>query len=72
MSVKAVLVLILFMAGIVLISVLLAVAISRLVKKKKENQADGGDLLERKVSAARQIVAPDGGKPQPVVLFYPE
>ncbi len=48
MSVKAVLVLILFMAGIVLISVLLAVIISRLVKKKKENQADGGNLLEKK------------------------
>ena len=69
MSVKAVLVLILFMAGIVLISVLLAVAISRLVKKKKENQGDGGDLLERKVSAARQIVAPDGVNPNPLSYF---
>lgn len=69
MSVKAVLVLILFMAGIVLISVLLAVVISRLVKKKKENQTDGGDLLERKVSAARQIVAPDGVNPNPLSYF---
>ena len=52
MSKRAVLVLILFMAGIVLISVLLAVIISRLVKKKKEKPTEG-DLLEKKITSAR-------------------
>ena len=68
MSMRAVLVLILFMAGIVLISVLLAVVISKLVKKKKEKPAEG-DLLEKKISSARQIVAPDGVNPNPLSYF---
>ena len=68
MSTRAVLVLILLMAGIVLISVLLAVVISRLVNKKKEKPIEG-NLLEKKISSARQIVAPDGVNPNPLSYF---
>lgn len=68
MSMRAVLAFILFMAGIVLISVLLAVVISKLIKQRKE-RPETGDLLEKKVSSARQIVAPDGINPFPLSYF---
>lgn len=68
MSMRAILVFILFMAGIVLISVLLAVVISKLIKRRKE-RPETGDLLEKKVSSARQIVAPDGINPSPLSYF---
>lgn len=69
MSMRAVWVLVLFMAGIVFLSVLLAVAISRLVKKKQTCSAEQSGPLEKKVSAARQMVAPDGVNPNPLSYF---
>lgn len=69
MSMRAVLVLVISMAGIVLISVLTAVIISKYMNRKKEKQADGGGLLEKRVSAAREIVAADGINPNPLSYF---
>lgn len=66
MSMRAVFVLVICMAGIVLISVLIAVLISKYISKKKEKQANGNNLLEKRVSAAREIVAADGINPNPL------
>lgn len=58
MSVKAVLVLAMGMAGIVLISVIVAVLVSRYVnkkKQKKEEKDEGSSMLKRRVSAARRL-----------------
>ena len=72
MSVKAVLVLAMGMAGVVLISVTVAVLVSRYInkkKQKKEEKDEGSSMLKRRVSAARGIVAPDGGNPNPLSYF---
>ena len=67
MSIKAILILIVCLAGILLLSVLAAVLIAKLVKKKK--QGDGKkDLLFKRVAAAREIVAPDGIDPSMIFM----
>lgn len=60
MNGKMILVLAICLAGIVLLSVLAAVLISRFLKKRQKKKEDGKDLLYKRVSAAREIVAPDG------------
>lgn len=68
MSIKAILILIVCLAGIIFLSVMAAVLIAKLVKKKK--QGDGKkDLLFKRVAAAREIVAPDGIDPSPLSYF---
>ena len=58
MNGKMILVLAICLAGIVLLSVLAAVLISRFLKKRQKKKEDGKDLLYKRVSAAREIVHP--------------
>lgn len=69
MNGKMILVLAICLAGIVLLSVLAAVLISRFLKKRQKKKEDGKDLLYKRVSAAREIVAPDGIDPNPLSYF---
>ena len=69
---KMILIVIVCLAGIVLLSVMAAVLISRFIKKRQKKKEDGKDLLYRRVSAAREIVAPDGIDPNPLPhLVFP-
>lgn len=69
MNGKMILVLIVCMAGIVLLSVMAAVLLSRFLKQRQKRKEEGKDLLYRRVSAAREIVAPDGIDPNPLSYF---
>lgn len=69
MNGKMILVLIVCMAGIVLLSVMAAVLLSRFLKQRQKKKEEGKDLLYRRVSAAREIVAPDGIDPNPLSYF---
>ena len=72
MNGKMILVLAICLAGIVLLSVLAAVLISRFLKKRQKKKEDGKDLLYKRVSAAREIVAPGRDRSEPAVLFCPK
>lgn len=69
MSMKAVLVLVLGLSGIVLISVAVAVLASKYINRKKEKTDSGSHMLKKRVSAAREMVAPDGVNPNPLSYF---
>ena len=56
MSMKAVLVLVLGLSGIVLISVAVAVLASKYINRKKEKTDSGSHMLKKRVSAAREMV----------------
>lgn len=69
MSVKAALVLALGLAGIALISIAVAVLASRYINKRRGKTDSRAEMLRRRVSAAREIVAPDGVNPNPLSYF---
>lgn len=69
MSVKAVLVLVLGLAGLALISIAVAVLVSRYINRKKQKPDSRSSVLKKRVSAARELVAPDGVNPNPLSYF---
>ncbi len=69
MNGKMILVMIVCMAGIVLLSVMAAVLLGRFLKQRQKKKEEGKDLLYRRVSAAREIIAPDGIDSNPLSYF---
>lgn len=70
MNTKGIILLIICFAGIVMLSILAVVLIVKFLKKRQERKSpDKKEHLFRKVSTAREIVAPDGINPNPLSYF---